>query len=101
MAKYKKFKRWGGRQRTRYSKQTRILGMSMPQLIGFAVGMSNLDNNIPKNLILGAAVLPTGLLKGVAPISNFAKGVILGNMAQGLGLGIPGMGSQSSDARSF
>lgn len=101
MGRFRKFRRYGGRARRYSSKGAKLLGMSTPQIIGVLIGMSNLDNNIPKNLVLGLAVAPTGMLKGLLPVSNAAKGIILGNMLQGFGIGIPGMNTQSSDARSF
>lgn len=76
----------------------KILGMSMPQLVGFAIGITKMDNQLPKNLILAAAVAPTGIVKGIAPISNFARGVILGNMVQGLGI-VPG--TTAADSRGW
>ena len=98
MGRFRKFRRYGGRAR-RYGKRGgKILGMSLPQLIGFGIGLTKIDNALPKNLILGAAVMPTGIVKGVAPIANFAKGVILGNMVQGLGI-VPG--TTSGDSRGW
>ena len=55
------------------------LSLSMPFLIGAAVGLSNLDNKIPKDLTLVAATAP---IRGFGSIKAAAQGVILGNVVQ-------------------
>lgn len=52
-------------------------------LIGFAAGMTNLDNNIPAQYSLMAACMPFSG-KGIGQIKAGAQGLVLGNIAQGL-----------------
>jgi len=71
------------------SKRNRKLGInsSIPFLIGLGVGLTNMDDKIPKELTLGLAVAP---VKGIGELKGGAQGVVFGNMLQqkfGIGLG--------------
>lgn len=50
-------------------------------LAGIAVGFSNLDDKLPKSVVLGAAVAP---VKGLGVVKSGAQGIIFGNLLQGL-----------------
>jgi len=81
MARYTKrrsFRRSGGRSRSALGGLG--LNMSLPTLAGVAIGFSNLDNKLPKDIVLAAAVAPVRTGK----IGSAARGIVFGNLLQGI-----------------
>lgn len=56
------------------------LNLSLPTLAGVAVGFSNLDDKLPKEAVLAAAVAPMRTGK----IGSVARGIVFGNLLQGV-----------------
>ena len=71
--------------RKSYKKSYKGYGVNISPafLVGFGVGMTNLDNNIPAQYSLMAACMPFSG-KGIGQIKAAAQGIVLGNIAQGL-----------------
>lgn len=57
------------------------VNLSLPFLVGAVVGVTNLDDKIPKDLTLIAATAP---VTGLGVVKSGAQGVILGNVVQTL-----------------
>lgn len=69
----------------RSSRSGQILGMSMPYAAGVVIGLSNLDDKIPADYTLVAAIMPTMVtrkVKGLGQVKAVAQGIILGNLIQ-------------------
>lgn len=89
----KQYRNYGRRVRS-YGRRNRekILGMAPAVVAGVIVGMTNMDDKLPKNLVLLGATAPN-MVKGQHHVKNFCGGVVFGNILQGYGLNIPGVGS--------
>ena len=72
------FRRSGGRSRGALGGLG--LNLSVPTLAGIAIGFSNLDNKLPKDIVMAAAVAPIRTGK----IGSAARGIIFGNLLQGV-----------------
>lgn len=57
------------------------LNVSPAFLAGVVTGYTNLDDKLPGQLVLGAAVAP---VNGLGVVKGFAQGVIAGNLVQTL-----------------
>ncbi len=66
--------------RTSYkSKRKAGINLSTPFIAGLAVGFTDIDKQVPAELVLGAAVAP---VSGIGSIKAVAQGVIFGNLIQ-------------------
>lgn len=83
-SKRRSFRRSSGRSRSALGGLG--LNLSLPTLAGVVVGFSNLDDRLPKEAVLAAAVAPVRTGK----IGSAARGIVFGNLIQGfLGRGNP------------
>lgn len=66
--------------------------LTMPFIVGAAVGYGNMDAAIPAELTLAAAAAP---VRGIGTVKGFAQGVLIGNLAQSMmkNKGLSGKGS--------
>lgn len=71
---YYRAKRYGGSRRGGFG-----LKLSMPFLIGCAVGFTDMDQKLPAQAVLGAATAP---VRGMGAIKAAAQGVVFGNLIQ-------------------
>lgn len=55
------------------------LNLNPAFLAGAAIGFSDLDKNIPGQVVLGAATAP---IRGLGMIKGVAQGIIFGNLVQ-------------------
>lgn len=80
---------------------------SMPYILGGLIGMTDLDKNIPAEIKLLAAIMPSGVTKAIPKggmIKAVAQGMLLGDVIQartGINLMNLGSGSTSGGSGSF
>ena len=97
---YRKGRFSGGYARGRYGGRVGFragrfgLSLSMPFLVGAAIGMTNLDNMIPPWVKILAACAP---VRGLGPIKAVAQGMLVGDVVQSMtGFSIPVGGASGS-----
>ncbi len=76
-----------------YPKKSKTgLNLSTPFLAGLAVGYTNIDKQIPAEVLIGCAVAP---VRGFGSIKAGAQGVLFGNLLQSL-IAKKGLGGTSA-----
>lgn len=85
----KRFRGYGGRAKAWYGRRSSrtksALGVGAPYLVGVAIGLTDYDKQIPYEVKIALAALPTGvtrMIPGSGPIVNIVRGMLIGDIIQ-------------------